>query len=44
MRWNEGDEVGCRCVIDGVVIVGVDGVDGVVVVGVFSLASLPSHP
>ena len=45
MRWNEEEEVGRRrCVVDGVVIVGVDGVDGVVVVGVFSLASLPSHP
>ena len=35
MRWNEEEEVGRRCVVDGVVIVGVDGVDGVVVVGVF---------
>ena len=29
MRWNEEEEVGRRCVVDGVVIVGVDGVDGV---------------
>ncbi len=28
MRWNEEEEVGRRrCVVDGVVIVGVDGVD-----------------
>ena len=32
MKWNEEEEVGRRCVVDGVVIVGVDGVDGVVVV------------
>ena len=40
MRWNEEEEVGRRCVVDGVVIVGVDGVDGVVVVGVFVLGLL----
>ncbi len=39
MRWNEEEEVGRRCVVDGVVIVGVDGVDGVVV-GVFVLGLL----
>ena len=40
MRWNEEEEVGRRCVVDGVVIVGVDGVDGIVVVGVFVLGLL----
>jgi hypothetical protein len=33
-------EVGRRCVVDGVVIVGVDGVNRVVVVGVFALGLL----
>ncbi len=32
--------MGRRCVVDGVVIVGVDGVDGIVVVGVFVLGLL----
>ena len=40
MRWNEEEEVDRRCVVDVVVIVGVDGVDGVVVVGVFVLGLL----
>jgi|LauGreDrversion2_3_1035106.scaffolds.fasta_scaffold1665235_1 hypothetical protein len=40
MRWNEEEKVGCRCVVDGVVVVGVDGVDGVVVIGVFVLGLL----
>ena len=40
MRWNEEEEVGPRCVVDGVVIVCVDGVDGAVVVGVFVLGLL----
>ena len=40
MRWNEEEEVSRRCVVDGVVIVSVDGVDGVVVVGVFVLGLL----
>ena len=26
MRWNEEEEVGRRCVVDGVVVVGVNGV------------------
>ncbi len=40
MRWNEEEEVSSRCVVDGVVIVCVDGVDGVVVFGVFVLGLL----
>ena len=40
MRWNEEEEGSRRCVVDGVVIVGVDGVDGVVVFGVFVLGLL----
>ena len=40
MKWNEEEEVGRRCVVDGVVIVGVDGVGGVVVVGVCVLGLL----
>ena len=40
MRWNEEEEVSSRCVVDGVVIVGVDGVGGVVVVGVCVLGLL----
>jgi len=40
MRWNEEEEVGRCCVVDGVVVVGVDGVDGVVLVGVFVLGLL----
>jgi hypothetical protein len=40
MRWNEEEEGSRRCVVDGVVIVGVDGVDGVVVLGVFVLGLL----
>ena len=48
MRWNEEEEVGRRCVVDGVVIVGVDGVDGVVVVGdsvsMVSMLKSPKFP
>jgi hypothetical protein len=44
MKWNEEEEVGRRCVVDGVVIVGVDGVDGVLLSVSSSLASLLSHP
>jgi hypothetical protein len=40
MRWNEEEEVGSRCVVDGVVIVSVDGVNGVVIVSVFVLGLL----
>ena len=40
MRWNEEEEGSRRCVVDGVVIVVVDGVDGVVVFGVFVLGLL----
>ena len=40
MRWNEEEEVGSRCAVDGVVIVSVDGVDGVVIVSVFVLGLL----
>ena len=32
MRWNEEEEGSRRCVVDGVVIVGVDGVDVEVVI------------
>jgi len=40
MRWNKEEEGSRRCVVDGVVIVVVDGVDGVVVFGVFVLGLL----
>ena len=40
MRWNKEEEGNSRCVVDGVVIVGVGGVDGVVVFGVFVLGLL----
>ena len=40
MRWNEGEEGSSSCVVDGVVIVCVDGVDGVVVFSVFVLGLL----
>ena len=32
MRWNKEEEGSRRCVVDGVVIVGVDGIDVEVVI------------
>ena len=34
MRWNKEEEGSSCCVVDGVVIVVVDGVNGVVVAGI----------